>query len=250
MRRIRRINESLNKNPFMQSKYANLISREYMDIFGRVYNKLSALTDKINRNIDILHWQDAKLYDVFYNFDNVDELWLNDQWKMFMEYAKQHGCDIESVRSSGSKFYVTNSFINNLAEHSGHDVDEVGIGQVLYAVYDTVLGGYVELVEDAKELDDYIDWNLDEYYESGNPTAEDIEEILSEIIDDYEYMANDGNYVFKNMNEYVDDAIDVVDYIKSFKDNQVEMYQDFLDANSDDNFGESFRRGRRNRFRK
>ena len=57
---------------------------------------------------------------------------------------------------------------------------------------------------------------------------------MNEVIDDYEYLANDGNYVFKNMNEYVDDAIAVIDYIKSFKDNQVEYYQDFVDANNFD----------------
>lgn len=233
-RRGKRLRESAERNPFMSSKYANLIDPEYMDILGRFWTKLSALTAKINKNIDIMHYQDAKLYDVFYNFDDVDEFWLQDQWEMFEDFVREHGCELKSVRHSNSKFYVRNSFLSSLADHAGNNPDEVGEGQVMYAVYDTVLGNYVELFDDAKELDDYIDWHLEKFYEAGEPTADDIKEILNEVIDDYEYLANDGNYVFKNMNEYVDDAIAVIDYIKSFKDNQVGYYQDFVDDHNFD----------------
>ena len=233
-RRSKRLSESVSSNPFMSSKYANLIDPEYMDILGRFWTKLYALTAKINKNIDIMHWQDAKLHDVFYNFDDVDDFWLQDQWEMFEDFVKEHECELESVRHSSSKFYVRNSFLSNLADHTGNNPDAVGEGQVMYAAYDTFLGGYTELFEDAKELDAYIDWYLEKYYEAGEPTAEDIKEILDEVIDGFEYMEKDGNYVFKHLNEYVDDAIAVVDYIKSFKDNQVSYYQDFIDANNFD----------------
>ena len=230
----RKLRESVSNNPFTRSKYANLIDPEYMDILGTLWTKLSALTAKINQNIDIMHWQDAKLYDVFYNFDNVDDFFLDTEWQNFEDYVREHGCELEPVRRSNSKFYVRNSFLSSLADHTGNDPDEVGEGQVLSAIYDSNIGGYAELFEDAKEMDDYIDWNLEKYYEEGEPTAEGIKEILNEIIDDYEYLAKDGNYIFKYANEYVDDAIAVIDYIKSYKENQVAIYQDFLDANGFD----------------
>ena len=230
----RKLSESADSNPFMKSKYANLIDPEYMNILGTLWSKLRALTDKINNHLDILEEYDAKLHDVFYNFDDVDDFWLQDQWEYFTDFVKEHGCTIESANRSGSRFYIRNSFLKNLAEYSGNMVAAVDEDEVISAIYDTVLGGYAELVSNSSELDNYIDWNLEQYYESGEPTAEDIKEILNDIIDDHEYMARDGNYVFRHMNEYVDDAIEVVDYIKSFKDNQVAMYQDFIDANNFD----------------
>lgn len=141
------------------------------------------------------------------NNDNFDffDAFCAFQYDDFMEWCKEHYIDFDKMRyyiGRTSSFYLHKWYDNNID----------------YMLYDI--------------LND-IDYTLADYFtlDNGVIVDTDIADYPNETIEVLEYVIND----FENdYNKLVEDIKLVYNYIADFKDNQVEIFKEFLEYYEDD----------------
>lgn len=246
IRSSKRLRESAG-NEFGYLEYTQYVPKDVLQKLEYVRNNAIELANLINSHDYILTYTDAKLHDVFYEFDDVDEFFLDIKWQDFEEYVKEKDCEIDDVRSSSSKFYVTNDFMNEIhnltTSNRRGDIDPITPEDIIFAIAeayfaDAYLLSDVSMLLSDEKLNEYIhDTLMDGYDVSLN----DLAELVPEFVDDdedynFDVLFDISSHEFNAAKKSIQNVIDCYNYIIDFKENQVQIYQDFLDANNDENF--------------
>lgn len=249
-------------NEFGYLEYTQYVPKDVLQKLEYVRNNAIELANLINSHDYILTYTDAKLHDVFYEFDDVDDFFLDIEWQDFEEYVKEKGCKIDNFGRSSSKFYVTNDFMDEIRDLTttsggGRYINPITPEDIIFAIAETYLGNAyllsdVSILLSDEKLNEYIhDTLMDGYDVSLN----DLAELVPEFVDDdeeynFDVLFDISSDEFDDARKSVQDVIDCYNYIIDFKENQVQFYQDFLDANSDENFEESYSRRNTRKQRK
>lgn len=249
----KRLRESAG-NEFGYLEYTQYVPKDVLQKLEFVRKNAIELANLINSHDYILTYTDAKLHDVFYEFDDVDDFFLNGKWQDFEEYVKEKGCKIDAVRSSNSKFYVTNDFMDEIrnlttTNSGGRYVNPITPEDIIFAIAEACFNSAYLLTDASillsdEKLNEYIhDTLMDGYDVSLN----DLAELVPEFVDDdedynFDILFDISSDEFDLAKEAIENVIDCYNYIIDFKENQVQIYQGFLDANSDENFEESYSR--------
>lgn len=246
----KRLKESTG-NEFGYLEYTQYVPKDVLQKLEFVRKNAIELANLINSHDYILTYTDAKLHDVFYEFDDVDDLFLDVKWQDFEEYVKEKDCEIDDVRSSSSKFYVTNDFMDEIHDlttsNRRGDIDPITPEDIIFAIAeayfaDAYLLSDVSMLLSDEKLNEYIhDTLMDGYDVSLN----DLAELVPEFVDDdedynFDILFDISSGEFNAAKKSIENVIDCYNYIIDFKKNQVQIYQDFLDANSE--FEESYSR--------
>ena len=248
----KRLRESAG-NEFGYLEYTQYVPKDVLQKLEYVRKNAIELANLINSHDYILTYTDAKLHDVFYEFDDVDEFFLDAKWQDFEEYVRENGCKIDSVRSSSSKFYVTNDFMDEIHDlttsNRRGDIDPITPEDIIFAIAEAYFGNAyllsdVSILLSDEKLNEYIHDTLMDGYDV---SLDDLAELVPEFVDDdedydFDILFDISSDEFSLAKKSIQDVIDCYNYIIDFKEKQVQIYQDFLDANSDEEFEESYSR--------
>lgn len=228
-----------------QSEYAKYFNPELMKKYNSYFNLILRVQNILfKQNPELLKYTDAKVHDIFVSFDNVDEIFLDDEWRTFEEFVADRNCEIIPLKRSSSKFYITNSFLNYYLNNGGYTFDESEYDDFMetaQAIDEYVWGewgtGTPSVYHDEREFLKSISYWIEDNYEPGTTLDDFTEDELYELFNGcWEDIIGYGTMDFEESDVRgilgcLKDAIACHDYIKQFKDNQVQIYQDFLDAN-------------------
>lgn len=250
-------------NEFGYLEYTQYVPKDVLQKLEFVRKNAIELANLINSHDYILTYTDAKLHDVFYEFDDVDDFFLDIKWQDFEEYVRDRYCELDAVRRSNSKFYVTNDFMNEIRNLTttgggGRYINPITPEDIIFAIAEAYLGNAylltdVSILLSDEKLNEYIHDTLMDGYDV---SLDDLAELVPEFVDDdeeynFDVLFDISSDEFNLAKEAIQDVIDCYNYIIDFKENQVQIYQDYLDANSDENFEESYsRRTRKQRKNK
>ncbi len=152
----------------------------------------------------------GKAYDPFYDF-------CNDEYATFIDWCQDQGIDFQkmtkTVWGSNSKFYL---YTDDLIELEGNRGKEYGIR--LQTTIDNFMDyfGY----ESAFEADEngLVDRDyIKEWYENDEYVILNLKDIIS-------------GSLYTDVTDYYENVIKVYDYIKYVKDNQIKLYESWLDS--------------------
>jgi hypothetical protein len=181
--------------------------------------------------IQDLKLHDAAFYDIDKNFPLVRKAldtelfgrgwdpfndFCTDSYDNFIDWCQEQGINFEkmtkAVWGSNSKFYLDKSDMIELEGNRGREQD-ISIQSTIDNLVDYFgYEGSFNVNEDGLVDRDYVkDW-----YETDEYVVLNLKDIAS------------GQF-FKDIKEHYEDVIKVYDYIKSFKDNQVENYENWLE---------------------
>lgn len=188
----------------------------YKELLAKANEELKKVTDYIKEHEDMFDMHDLKLHDVsYYCYADMEkdfplcyaeedyryfETFCDCEYDNFIEWCNEHDIDLEKMIDRigrTSKFYL----------HKWHHSD---IDVMLYTI-----------IEDLKG------WSACQYYtiEYGQIIATDIDEYEEDTMYYLSYIAEELYTDFLNS---IADMIEVYEYIKGFKENQVEYFKDFL----------------------
>lgn len=188
----------------------------YKELLAKANDELKKVTEYIEEHRDMFDMHDLKLHDVsYYIYRDMEkdfplcyaeedygyfETFCENEYDLFIEWCNEHDIDFEKMIDRvgrTSKFYL----------HKWHNSD---IDIMLYTI-----------IEDLK------DWCACQYYtiEYGQIIATDIEEYEEDTMYYLSYIAEELYIDFLNA---IADMIEVYEYIKCFKENQVECFKNFM----------------------
>lgn len=175
------------------------------DLFNYINENAGALTDYTDLKLhdaNYYSWREMKNdYPLCYAADSNDE---NSYFYTFCDFSFDDFNDY--LKENGIDFYKTVDHIGHTSKfycYAGHDRDaETMINDFIYSEY----GDSYEIINGK--------FSFSHYYG------------VSEIINDLEYFIKNALNDFKAKTA---DAIKIYEYIKDFKQNQIEYFKDFLD---------------------
>lgn len=242
----RTFNKNLHKNKLKEAlateignlEYTSLIPQKYLTAINKYFDNCKKIANYLETHSYILEYTDAKLHDVFWEFDNVDDFFLTIEWENFEEYCKDIDVTIENKRGSSSKFYLNDDdgFLKNVRDLADTDrwgnykIDWLDIADAVdYTYYNGTFDASV--FETESILNDYLMNEVFEYYD--HDTMEDIAKAVADIIE------TESTF---NIVELVPESGKLIDvlkkgpekahnYLNEFKENQVQIYQDYLNNN-------------------
>ena len=220
------------------TSYISLIDPKVMNEIKDFRTKVNEIAKLIYDNNFILSYTDTKLHDVVYNCDlGPNGEWFNafceDQWTMFNDECDYRGIEIDWVRSSNSKFYITDEYDyvtkyirDNMDESYNDDLDEIADYVALAYCSENIgytseeLYGYI--MTDS-ELEQYLLDSCLWYAEHMNMNNE---EAIADIME--RWYPDDTNEL-SNIKNNVSKTIEAYKLIENLKDNQVDIYNDWLE---------------------
>lgn len=188
----------------------------YNELLVKANEELKKVTDYIEEHADMFDMHDLKLHDVSYYiysemekdfplcYAEVDygyfETFCNIEYDEFINWCEEHDINFDKMIDRVGR---TSKFYLHKWNHSDKDV-------MLYTI-----------IEDLK------DWCACQYYtiENGQIIATDIEEYEEDTMYYLSYVAEE---LYNDFIKAIADMIEVYEYIKGFKKNQVEYFKDFL----------------------
>ena len=217
-------------------EYTSLVPTQTLNKLNTFFESCQKITDYVNQHSEILSYTDDKLHSLFYEFDDIDDMFLQVSWEDFEEYCKENDIEIDPIRSSSSKFYLN---------------DEDSVITTIRKYADEYSCTYLDMVDALDELlldvPYYISMNdlrtdeafndylmntvMDEYDTDG--TIEDIQEAVTDIcnseplIYSIEQEAYCSDYIIKKL----ESVVAAYEYVQSFKDNAVDYYKDWIENN-------------------
>ena len=144
-----------------------------------------------------------------YREDDLFSWFCDSEYMCFEEWMKEENIeDCRKYIGHTSSFYLTN-------------IHDDRIDYVIANLFDAVSGCYAGI--DVNENGRMIEYTDTEYFTE--------QEQIEETQPDMEYVAC-GEFL-KDIKEYLSDAVEIADYIDSFKKNQIECFTEFIENRND-----------------
>lgn len=204
----------------MNNTNLNLAKRLLVRELDKCTALLKENEDKWNEPLDLkLHdictygdscdfdWCGAHIHFTEETLQEYFELFCNTEYEFFRDWCENEGIDFDELRQSigrTSKFYLGNMHNNCIHKYT--------------VALATACDAFNMSMFDAADCDGKI--VITDYTEKEN----DVDVIVSEAL-------SLAECVYEDLKNEMDDIIKVYDYIKSFKDNQVENFKNFVEEN-------------------
>lgn len=188
----------------------------YETLLAKANEEVKKVVDFIKANDDMFDTHDLKLHDVsYYCYKDMEdefplcyaetdygyfEIFCNCEYDEFMDWCAEHNINFDKIIDRvgrTSQFYL----------HKWHDRD---IDYMLYNIVNDI---------DCWYRCDYINFT------DGVITSTDIETYEEETMETLLYFVED---FYDDFMKAIEDMVEVYEYIKGFKENQVEYFKDFL----------------------
>jgi hypothetical protein len=144
-----------------------------------------------------------------YKEDDLFTWFCEYEYECFTEWMNENNIDdCRSYIGRTSSFYLT-------------DIHDDSIEQVIYNLFDKILG-YYPFDIDVEAL--MIPFQDTDYYTEA--------ELIEEYQEDMEYIAN-GKFL-QDIKDYLSDAVQIADYIDTFKKNQIAGFTEYIECKNDD----------------
>lgn len=225
------------------TSYISLIDPKVMEDIEDFRAKVKEIAKLIYDNNFILSYTDNKIYDVAYNCDlGPNGEWFNDfcddQWTIFNDECEYKGIKLDWVRNSNSKFYltyeddyVTKYIRDNMNKSYNDDLDEItSFVAVAYCAENidyTSVELYASIMTDS-ELEQYLLDSCLWYAEHMNMNNE---EAIADIME--RWYPDDTNEL-SNIKNNVSKTIEAYKLIENLKDNQVDIYNNWLEIQKEE----------------
>lgn len=192
---------------------------EYEELLEKANRELKKVIDFLKENKSAFDYMDLKCHDVsYYCWKDMEKDFPlcyacaedNDYFSWFCE--AEYDCFIEWCKENNIDFNKMRCQLGRTSSFYLQDFTDTNIDYTLENLYEKV-SNYCGFA--------YV------YIDGGNILRDDFEEYKDETIEELEYIADE---FYNDVISYCKDILKVYDYINSFKENQVEIFKEYLEG--------------------